>query len=567
MRLQSMKSILLFAFTLIIVSCRPGPTTQVEVAQGRQNGTIGGRLIVADRATPKTFNFLHAGDLVSATVASYLMTSHLVEFDHDTQKYVPGLAESWTASDESKTIIVKLREGLKFSDGSPLTADDVLFTLKVATDEKSGSLFRENYMIGGKPLKATKIDDRTVRFQLPRAAAAFESLLSTFGVLPHKKLENNFNPKTWDTTVSPNDLAVTGAYTLKEFVPDQRTILTRNPHYYKKDKSGIQLPYLDEIVIEAIKDPNTMLLKFQQGEVELMDNIAPANFAALQQQLPTGTVVKDYGASMTSDFLWFNVNEAVPAMKRAWFNDLRFKKAISHALDRKTIIDNVLRGLGTPLNGIVSPANKIWGSSDISGYDFNLQKAKDLLTEAGFALRDNALFDKGGNAVEFTLIVDESVAVRKAMAAIIQEDLSKLGIKINVAPLEKNAFNEMIEKKLSYDAALHGYAVTDTDPSTAMMGLKTGGAQRYWNIGEKQSTQAWEKDFDRLADEQDTTVDPALRKTKFAEAQKLFAEQLPMIPLVVRNFASGAKSNLGNYRPSVVMPRSLWNAEELFWKK
>ncbi len=567
MRFQSIKSILLLIFVATLMSCRPGTTTQVEVSQGRQNGTSGGRLIVADRGTPKTFNFLHAGDLVSATVASYLMSSHLVEFDHDTQKYVPGLAESWEASNEGKTVTLKLREGLKFSDGSPLTADDVIFTLKVATDEKSGSLFRENYLIGGKPLQATKIDERTIQFQLPRAAAAFESLLSTFGVLPRHKLGNNFNPKTWDIAVSPNELVVTGAYTLKEFVPDQRTILTRNPHYYKKDKSGIQLPYLDEIVIEAIKDPNTALLKFQQGEVELMDNIAPANFAALKQQTPTGTSVKDYGPSMTSDFLWLNVNEtAVPAIKRGWFTDLRFKKAIAHALDRKTIIDNVLRGLGTPLNGMSSPANKSW-SSEVAGYDFSLQKAKDLLTEAGFMQRDNTLFDKGGNAVEFTLIVDESVAVRKAMAAIIQEDVAKLGIKINVAPLEKNAFTEMIEKKLSYDAALHGYAVTDTDPSTVLMGLKTGGAQRYWNIGEKQATQAWEKDFDRLADEQDTTIDPVLRKNKFGEAQKLFAEQLPMIPVVVRNFASGAKSTLGNYRPSVIMPRSLWNAEELFWKK
>ncbi len=568
MRLQSIKSILLFVFALSIMSCRPGTTTQVEVAQGRQNGTSGGRLIVADRGTPKTFNFLHAGDLVSATVASYLMSSHLVEFDHDTQKYVPGLAESWQASNEGKTVIVKLREGLKFSDGSPLTADDVLFTLKVATDEKSGSLFRENYMIGGKPIQATKIDERTIQFQLPRAAAAFESLLSIFGVLPSKKLENNFNPKTWDIAVSPNELAVTGAYTLKEFVPDQRTILTRNPHYYKKDKSGSQLPYLDEIVIEAIKDPNTALLKFQQGEVELMDNIPPANFATLKQQTPTGTIVNDYGPSMTSDFLWFNVNDAaVPAVKRAWFNDIRFKRAIAHALDRKTIIDNVLRGLGTPLNGLASPANKIWGVNEVTSYDFNLQKSKELLNAAGFAERDNALFDKGGNAVEFTLIVDESVAVRKAMAAIIQEDLAKLGIKVNVAPLEKNAFNEMIDKKLSYDAALHGYAVSDTDPSTVLMGLKTGGAQRYWNIGEKQATLQWEKDFDRLADEVDTATDVAIRKTKFNEAQKLFSEQLPMISLVVRNFASGAKSNLGNYRPSVITPRSLWNAEELFWMK
>jgi peptide/nickel transport system substrate-binding protein len=570
---------LLFAFVLAFAACRPSSTTPETASQERQVGARGGRLIVADRGTPKTFNYLLAGDVVSATVASYLMSSALVDMDHDTQQFVPGLAESWEASEGGKTITVKLREGLKFSDGTPITADDFLFTLQVATDANSGALFRESFMSGGQPLKATKIDDRTFKLEQAQAAAAIESLLAIFRPLPRHKVEASATKgefgKAWDITTAPADLAVSGAFMLKEFVPNQRTILARNPHYWKKDKSGTQLPYLDELVIEAIPDANTALLKFQQGEVDLMDNLAPANFATLKQQTPAGLAVKDFGPSMLTDFLWFNQNDGkdatgrplVDPVKRAWFADARFRRAIATALDRTTIINNVLRGLGTPVSGVASPSNKRWFSSELPKYDFDLNKAKGLLKEAGFTESENGLLDKAGKPVEFTLIVDGTVAVRKDMATIIQEDLSELGIKVNVAPLEKNAFVEMIEKKLSYDAAIHGYAPSDAEPSTLISGLKIGGGQRYWFIGQKQAKEEWETSFDRLAEEVDTIADAAVRKQKFDAAQKLFAEQLPMIPLVVRNFASGAKSNLGNYRPSVIIPRSLWNAEELFWKK
>jgi peptide/nickel transport system substrate-binding protein len=570
---------LIMAVALAFAACRSSSTTQETTSLERQVGARGGRLVVADRGTPKTFNYLLAGDVVSATVATYLMSSALVDMDHDTQAFVPGLAESWEASEGGKTITVKLREGLKFSDGTPITADDFLFTLQVAADKNSGALFRESFMSGGQPIKATKIDDRTFKLEQAQAAASIESFLSIFRPLPRHKLEavatkGEFG-KAWDITIAPADLAVTGAFMLKEFVPNQRTILARNPHYWKKDKAGAQLPYLDELVIEAIPDANTALLKFQQGEVDLMDNLAPANFATLKQQTPAGLAVKDFGPSMLTDFLWFNQNDGkdatgkplVDPVKRAWFADARFRRAIATALDRTTIINNVLRGLGTPVSGLASPSNKRWFSSELPKYDFDLNKAKGLLKEAGFTDSENGLLDKTGKPVEFTLIVDGTVAVRKDMATIIQEDLSKLGIKVNVAPLEKNAFVEMIEKKLSYDAAIHGYAPTDTEPSTLVSGLKIGGGQRYWFIGQKQAKEEWETSFDRLAEEVDTIADAAVRKQKFDAAQKLFAEQLPMIPLVVRNFASGAKNNLGNYRPSVIIPRSLWNAEELFWKK
>ncbi|MBL8208398.1 MAG: ABC transporter substrate-binding protein [Blastocatellia bacterium] len=571
--------VIVVLLALATAACRPSSTPQETASQERQIGASGGRLVVADRGTPKTFNYLLAGDVVSATIASYLMSSALVEMDHDTQAFVPGLAESWQASDGGKTITIKLREGLKFSDGTPITADDFLFTLKVAVDEKSGALFRENFLSGDQPLKATKIDDRTFKLEQTAPSASIESFLAIFRPLPRHKLEAAYTQgefsKAWGVTTAAADLVVSGAFMLKEYAPDQRTVLARNPNYWKKDKAGTQLPYLDELVIEAIPDANTALLKFQQGEVDLLDNLAPANFATLKQQTPAGLTVKDYGPSMLTDFLWFNVNDGkdatgkpfVEAAKRAWFADARFRRAIATALDRTTIINNVLRGLGTPISGLASPSNKRWFSSELPKYDFDLQKAKGLLQEAGFVERDKTLVDKAGQPVEFTIVVDGTVAVRKEMATIIQEDLSKLGIKVNVAPLEKNAFVEMISKKLSYDAAIHGYAPSDAEPSTLVSGLKIGGGQRYWFMGQKQAREEWEKTFDQLAEDIDSNADSAVRKQKFDAVQKLFAEQLPMIPLVVRNFASGAKTNLGNYRPSVIIPRSLWNADELFWRK
>lgn len=562
--------LLLIAFT---VACRSGNQSSEQESRERVNGKPGGRLVVADRATPKTFNFLKATDLTSATIASYLMQSHLAEFDHDKQQFVPGLAESWQAADGGKTITVKLRDGLKFSDGHPLTADDVIFTLKVASDEKAGSPFRDNFMVGGQPIKATKVDDRTVKLELVRPAAAIESLFSIFGVLPKHKLEDIYNKgdfaKAWDISVPAAELAVSGPFVLKEYIANQRTILAKNPNYWKKDAAGKPLPYLDELVIEAIPDANTALLKFQQGEVDLMDNISAANYATLKQQSSAAYSVRDYGASMLTDFLWFNQNDrpGADAAKKSWFTDSRFRHAVAMAIDRKAIIDNVLRGLGSQVNGMVSPSNKRWINNDLPAQILDLEKARNLLKEAGFVVKDNQLTDKSGKAVEFTLVVDDSQAPRKAMATIIQEDLAKLGMKVNLATLEKNAFVEMIEKKLDYDAAIHGIAPSDTDPSTQVTGFKTGGGQRYWNLTAKQPAADWEKKFDKLVDDLDTTSESTARMKVFNDLQRVFADELPMIPLVVRNFASGAKTGLGNYRPSVILPRSMWNAEELFWKK
>ncbi len=566
--------ILLLTFT----ACRQAS----DQRQGRETGTHGGRLVVAERSTPSTFNYLLARDVVTANVAFFLMCSRLAEFDHDKQQVVPGLAESWIVSDDGRTMRVKLREGLKFSDGAPLTADDVLFTFKVMYDEKLHSIFRDAMLVGGQPMKVTKVDERTIQLEMNRPLAAPENNLYNVGVLPRHKLEAAYKrgeyEQMWTTTASVADFAVSGPFSLKQYVPGQRTILVRNPHYWKKDAAGNQLPYLDEIVIEAIDNPNTALLKFQQGELDVLDNIRPADYATLNSQ-PGATTVRDLGPWLQTDFLWFNLSDGKDAQgrplvdpaKRAWFADVRFRRAVAHAIDRQSIIRNVLRGLGTPLSGVISPSNKRWAKTDLPPLDYNLERAKQWLQEAGFQWGESGemgqLSDRQGRPVEFTLIVAESVVVRKQMATIIQEDLAKLGIKVNVSPLEDKAFNAFIRQSLNYEAAIHGYSPSDFDPSAFMGALKTGGQLRYWFMNQQKPMAEWETKMDQLMDEQDVERDAAKRREKFDQVQQLFAEQLPMIPLVVRHFVSAAKTNLGNYRSSFLPPRSLWNADELFWRR
>lgn len=577
MRQHSFRFAAFVLLLALIASAACRQTADNNASTGRTTGVRGGRLVATDRNPPQTLNYLLAKDTYTFAVCS-LLTGRLVDLDHDTQNFVPALAESWQPGDGGRTVTLKLRDGLKFSDGAPLTADDVLFTLQVAYDEKLNTIFRDALMIDGQPMKASKVDERTVKLELPRAVAAIEPLLYNVGVMPRHKLlaayERGEFGKAWATTSAPAEFATSGPFVLKEFVGGQRTVLARNDHYWKKDASGTALPYLDELVIEAVPDANTQMLKFQQGEVDVLDNLRPADYALLVQQ-PGNLTVKDFGPGVRTDFLYFNLNDGkdadgkpfVDPAKRAWFADVRFRRAMAHALDRPAMVQNVFRGLATPLDGLVPPSNKRWVNAGLPRYDYNQSRAKELLQEAGFKLNaQKALEDGAGHAVEFTLLVAENQPERKQMAAIIQEDLGKLGIKVNVAPVEAAAFNDFVLKKFTYDAAVHGSASTDTDPSSYSAVLKTDGTQHYWFMNQKQAG-AWEQQLNKAMEEQDVTSDPAARKQKFDEAQRVLAEQLPLIPLVVRHHVSGAKNTLGNYRSSPLPPRSLWNADELFWKK
>jgi peptide/nickel transport system substrate-binding protein len=286
--------------------------------------------------------------------------------------------------------------------------------------------------------------------------------------------------------------------------------------------------------------------------------------------------VYDLGPGLGLDYIWFNLNPAksddapLNPGKLAWFSDARFRKAVSMAVDRDSIAKSTLQGLATPLYGVVSPANRIWANPDLPKMAYDLVQAASLLQEAGFTKRGTAaapeLFDAHGNRVEFSLLVPAESEPRKLMAAVIQEDLAKLGIKMNVVPVEFAAVTNAWTKSFDYDAILLGLSVTDLEPSTYANLMLSSGDAHQWRPNQEAPSSEWETKIDELFAEQAREFDVEKRKSKFHEIQRIMADASPVIPIVVRHIVSAANARVGNFSPSPMFPYSMWNAEELFIK-
>src|SRR5215510_12575270 len=363
----------------------------------------GGKIIYRMSSAPATFNYLQPSDENSLIVAFYLMGGRLIEFDHKNQQYVPGLAESLRRLDDGRTVELTLRDGIKFSDGHPITAEDVIFTLRAIYDERTASpVFRDAMMIGNRKIEASIPEGtdgqggRRLRFVFPDVVASPENYLSNLAVLPRHVLEADFNRgalrDAYGLTAAPSRVVTAGAFTAESATPGERVTLKRNPYYWKKDAAGAPLPYLDQLVIEVVKDPNNAFARLQQGSLDIYDRLRPSDFAELSSK-PGITKVSDLGPGLQTDHLWFNLNgevngkQVVNQVKRAWFNDARFRQAVSHAIDRQTIASITLQGLATPLQSFVSPGNRAWVATDLPRIAYDLEKSRALLREAGFTMR------------------------------------------------------------------------------------------------------------------------------------------------------------------------------------
>ena len=574
-----------FLLLPLLFSCRQAApsntTTGTAKPEQRTIGTRGGRLVYRVSSPPKTFNYLLANDEPSIVMAFFLLNSRLVEFDHSTQTYVPGLAEAWTTSPDQRSVDIRLRDGLKFSDGQPLTSSDVAFTLEATYDERNkAEAFRDALLINGKPISVKVIDDRNLQFVLPETIAAPDNYLYNIAVLPRNALEADQKAgrlsEAWKITAPPTSVVSSGPFVVASAAAAERIVLKRNPYYWKRDAQGTQLPYLDELTLEVVPDANQARVGLDQATIDIVDRIRPTDYASL---LNAGGAVRafDLGPSLGVDYIWFNLNPAKPdgtrlnPAKLAWFSDARFRRAVSMAVDRDSIARSTLQGLATPLYGVVSPANRIWANPDLPKIAYDLVQAASLLEEAGFTRRGAAdapeLVDAQGNRVEFSLLVPTESEPRKLMAAVIQEDLAKLGIRMQVVPIEFAAVTNAWTKSYEYDAILLGLSVTDLEPSTYANLLLSSGDAHQWRPNQKSPSTEWETKIDQLFAEQARESDPGKRKSKFHEIQRIVADASPVITIVARHVVSASNSRVGNFSPSPMFPYSMWNAEELFIKQ
>jgi peptide/nickel transport system substrate-binding protein len=542
---------------------------------GRRGGTVTYRLI----APPKTFNYVMAQDESTNVVAFFLLAGRLVEFDHDRQTYVASLAESWQLGADGRTVEVTLRDGLKFSDGQPLTSEDVAFTLRALYDERVASpLWGEAMSVGGKHIEMVITDARRFRFTFPEQIAMPENYLSNMAVMPRHVLEDKLKAGTFKDAYGiasdPQQIVTAGPFVPAASVPGERATFRRNPYYWKRDEAGNQLPYLDELILVVVPDANNTLTQLQQGTVDIFDRIPPSGLAALKNA--QGSIrALDLGPSLYADDIWFNQNEGardgkpyVEPAKLAWFKDVRFRRAVSHALDRENIAANTYQGLATPLYGFVTTGNRAWVADDLPRTEYSLDKARALLQEAGFTMKGSGdapeLYDAKGNRVEFTLIVQAENEQRAKSALVVQEDLSRLGMKVNVAPIETTQLISRINQTYDYEAVLFGTSVTEPDPSSYADVLRSASPQHFWYPNQPKPLPDWQQRLDELTAQQAHEPDPTRRRALFREIQVILSDQLPIIPIVTRHIAVAANTRLGNYRPSPLPPFSLWNAGELY---
>lgn len=573
-----------FLLLPLLFSCRQPPATNTATGpakpEQRTIGTRGGKLVYRISSPPKTFNYLLANDESSLVMAFFLLNSRLIEFDHSTQTYVPGLAETWTTGPDGRSVDIKLRDGLKFSDGQPLTSSDVAFTLEAAYDERSkAEVFRDALLINGKPISVKVIDDRNLQFVFPETIAARDNYLYNIAVLSRNALEADQKAgrfsEAWKITAPPSSVVSSGPFVVESAAAAERIVLKRNPYYWKRDAEGTQLPYLDELILAVVPDQNQTRVGLDQGTIDIVDRIRPTDYASL---LNAGGAVRafDLGPGLGVDYIWFNLNPAkadgapLNPVKLAWFSDARFRRAVSMAIDRDSIARSTLRGLATPLYGVVSPANRTWANRDLPKIAYDLVQAASLLEEAGFTRRGTAsapeLFDTQGNRVEFSLLVPAENEPRKLMAAVVQEDLAKLGIRMQVVPIEFAAITNAWTRSFEYEAILLGLSVTDLEPSTYANLMLSSGEAHQWRPNQKSPSTEWEAKVDELFAEQARELDPEKRKSKFYEIQRIVADASPVIPIVTRHVVSAANSRVGNFSPSPLFPYSLWNVEELFIK-
>jgi peptide/nickel transport system substrate-binding protein len=576
------------AFCAAACQTQPGADTggnsnrAAELPREKTAGKRGGSLSYRLSSPPNTFNYVMAGDEASNTVAFFMLTSRLVEFDHDAQDYAPALAETWKLSEDERTVEVTLRDGLKFSDGHALTADDVAFTLRALYDPKvPAPLYRDAMMIGEKPIRIAVADPRRFTLTFAEPVNVPENYMSNLGVLPRHALEAELAKgafkDAYGVTADPKSIVTSGKFVVSESKPGERVVLARNPNYWKKDSAGAQLPYLDALTLEVISDENNAVARLGQGTLDVYDRVRPADFAALRGgQGPARAY--DLGPGLYADTLWFNQNPGkradgkpyVDPAKLAWFADARFRRAVSHAIDRENIAANVWRGLATPLHGFITPGNRAWVAADLPPTEYSLEKARALLQEAGFVTRGTEqspeLYDAKGNRVEFTIVAPAGTKTRVQSAVIVQEDLSKLGIKAQVAEIENAQVNARINQSYDYEAVFFGTSASEPDPSAYADMLRSSSPQHLWSPKQQKPATEWEARLDELIARQAHETDRERRRAIFRDAQHLLAEQLPMIPVVARHIPVAANSRVGNYRPSPLPPFSLWNAEELFVK-
>jgi peptide/nickel transport system substrate-binding protein len=496
---------------------------------------------------PKTFDPAKVDDLESESVR-YLTGGVLLRYNRLTQNVEPQLAENWSLSPDGKTITFRLRVGLKFSDGSALTAGDAAWSIRRILLPATGAPVADEF-VQPASVRVDAPDARTVIVHLPQRVVGIGKVFDEIAIEPAGR---------------PSEGRVTsGPFFVTDYLRSQYVRLRRNPYFVLRDANGATLPRASGVLLDIVENPEQQIRLFQRGESDLIDGLPPDYYELLRQKAP-GTV-RDLGPSLNTEQIWFNQAPAspLPAWEKAWFQNRVFRVAVSQAIHRDDLVRVVYLGHATPAYSFISPANGAWYNRALTAPHGDVAAARAELQRAGFRMQGANLVDAAGHSVKFSILTNAGNGARQKMATLIQQDLAAIGMQVNVVTLDFPALIERLMHAQDYEACLLGLENVDADPNEMMNIWLSSSPNHQWNPSEKTPATPWEAEIDKEMNLQATSLKDAERKAAVDRVQQIVADEEPFIYLVYPNVLVAISPRIEGAQPAVIEPELWWNVEEL----
>ncbi len=559
----------------------PIPQQGTEYLHLRQlSGVRGGNLVCAINSDPPSFNRMMATGVAHGIVTDRI-SGDLVHVNRATFELEPALASRWEVARDGRTYTVHLRRGLRFSDGSPCDADDVLFSMQALADPRTESILTDQVKVDGVFPTFAKIDSHTLKITFQRPVGLGLRAFDSVPILPRSRLLKAFQEgkfaSAWGPTVPPGEVAGMGPFRLREYQRGIKIVLERNPYYWKTDEAGRVLPYLDTLTLLIIPDRNSEAMRFQAGEFDLVNVLSPENYALLRRSQARGRfTLQDLGPGLRVDYLWFNLNSGrdraqkthVDPEKQALFENREFRRAVSLALDREGMVRSLYLGLATPQFGPLSSGNKPWYDPKIPRTATDPATARRLLAQIGLKDTNGDGVLEYGSAhrpLEISILTARGIATREKAAQVVKDNLARIGIRAEIQLLLPNELISRILGSFDYEAVLFGFGITDVIPELLTDVWYSSAKNHFWEPSQSTPRRPWEAEIDTLTTRLVRSIDPEARRAACFQIQQIWARELPAISVVADNVLVAWSNRVGNVRPSILTtaPQLLWNAEEL----
>ena len=546
------------------------------IAADSDESLYGGTLVRPTTSDPKSFNPIIAKE-TSTTAITNLIFEGLTRVNPFTLEIEPHLALRWEMDETGKIWTFYLREDVQWSDGIPFNAHDVVFTFnRLIFNPDIFASSRDIFMINGQKLGVFAISDHTVRFELPQPFAPFLMMMAGQEIVPRHKLdttveEGNFNA-AWGLDSRPEDIVGTGPFVLEKYESSERIVLKKNKRYWRKGKANERLPYLDRIILVILQNLDVMILRFQEGSLDYV-SLRGSDFPILKpQEKEKDFTIYRMGPAFGETFLTFNQNlkkkEDETAFILPWmqklFRDERFRQAVSYAMDRQSMIDILMNGLGSAQFSPMSPAAITFYHDDVRKYNYDPEKAKAMLAQIGLKDRDQdgVLEDAQANDIAFNILTNADNTQRVQTAQMIRKDLENIGIRVQVVPMEFNALVTKLNASFDWEAMILGLT-GGVEPHFARNVWHSSGQLHLWFPMQEEPSTDWEKRINTIFDRGVSEMDLEKRKALYNEWQEIAAEYLPLVYTVQAESIFAVRNRFGNLKPSV-NGGAFHNIEELY---